>query len=126
QPNVELIDFPDISGKTTEAMTDLLKEQGFKYTVFGEGKKVISTNVKPKEPVYSDQHILVVTDDTKMPSFIGLSKRDAFQLAQLLDLDLTVKGEGYVAKQNIKAGESIKDKKEVTIDLTTKLSEKKE
>lgn len=123
--NVEAVTFPKIIGKSIESATSILKDKGFKYTVVGKGKEVVSINVKENEDTFSDQHVIIVTDKPEMPDITGWSKRDIFYLGDLLDLDISVKGNGYVTKQSIKPGEKLTNKKKLQIELTSSIEKKK-
>lgn len=122
---VEAISFPEIIGKNVEDVRSLLKKKNFNFTIIGDGKKVVSANVKEGEKTFTDHHVIVVTDRLTMPNLTGWSKRDVLHLAQLIGIDVTTKGSGYVSKQNVKAGEKISNNNKLKVELTP-IEKKKE
>ena len=50
----------------------------------------------------ANEHLILLTDGKKeMPDVRGWSKADILKLTNLLDIDVTFKGDGYCTKQNI-------------------------
>lgn len=121
---VESVPFPEIVDKKRDEAIAKLEEQGFKYTIVGEGEKVVSTNVQAGEETFPDQYIIAVTNKPVMPDLTGWSKRDVFHLADLLNIDVSVKGNGYVAKQSISVDEPLANKKKLHIELKSSVEKK--
>lgn len=116
---VETITMPDVIDKNKVDVDANLHNLGVNYTIIGDGKKIVSANILADEQVFKDTHIILITDRPLMPNLIGWSKRDIFQLGDLLNIDTSVKGSGYVSKQNIKQGESLKDDTKIEVELNT-------
>ena len=60
----------------------------------------------------ANEHLILLTDGKKeMPDVRGWSKADILKLTNLLDIDVTFKGDGYCTKQNIAPYSEISKKK---------------
>src|SRR5699024_921522 len=84
---IEDVTLPDLEGKNVKEAVNLLKEKGFNYTVVGTGNKVTALNIDESDTIFTDQHVILVTEKPTMPDLTGWSKRDVFQLGELLNLD---------------------------------------
>lgn len=88
--------------------------------VLGNGKNIIAQYPLKNSAVTINDKIFFITDDViKMPNVIGYSKNDITTLANLLDLDIILNGNGYVESQSIKPGEIIDKSKTLEINLNT-------
>ena len=77
-------------------------KRGLTAVVVGDGDKVVKQSAKPGEKVMANEHLILMTDGTKeMPDVRGWSKADILKLTNLLDIDVTFKGDGYCTKQSI-------------------------
>lgn len=112
---LERTKFPNILELDVKEAKSQLEKMGIQATFIGTGKKVIETNIAPEEIVFPNERILVLTDEPTMPNINDWSKRDVYQLATLLNLDLTESGSGYAVEQSIKEGEKISKQKELKV-----------
>jgi len=113
----EVIKIPELIGQNVKTITEELKAKGLRVTVVGDGTLVESSNVNVDEEVFSNDHILLVTDKPKMPNIKGWSLREVLQFGHLLDLKTEVIGEGYVHIQSIKKGTPIKSGDYLGVEL---------
>lgn len=96
---VTVEDYRNLS--TAKAAADANK-RGLTAVVVGDGDKVVKQSAKPGEKVMANEHLILMTDGTKeMPDVRGWSKADILKLTNLLDIDVTFKGDGYCTKQSI-------------------------
>ncbi|MGO2891838.1 penicillin-binding transpeptidase domain-containing protein [Enterococcus devriesei] len=96
---------------TSKAAADANK-RGLTAVVVGDGDEVTKQSAKPGEKVMANEHLILLTDGKKeMPDVRGWSKADILKLTNLLDIDVSFKGEGYCTKQNIAPFADISKKK---------------
>lgn len=106
---VTVEDYRNLS--TAKAAADANK-RGVTAVVIGDGDKVVKQSAKPGEKVMANEHLILLTDGKKeMPDVRGWSKADILKLANLLDIDVSFKGEGYCTKQNIAPYAGVSKKK---------------
>lgn len=106
---VTVEDYRNLS--TSKAAADANK-RGLTAVVVGDGDKVVQQSAKPGEKVMANEHLILLTDGKKeMPDVRGWSKADILKLTNLLDIDVTFKGDGYCTKQNIAPYSEISKKK---------------
>lgn len=122
---IESYEFPNIEGKSIKDVKKLLEKENVNVEFIGDGKKVISASVKEGTKVFPSQKVIVLTDKPTIPNMKGWSEREVLTFANLADIDIEVKGNGYVKKQSIEKGTKLKDKMKLTIELDQN-NEKKE
>lgn len=116
-PVVNESKMPQVIEQTVDAAEQSLKESGARVTVIGDGKKVEATNLREDQAINALTHIMLVTNQPKMPDLQGWSKRDVIELADLLDLEIELDGLGYVKKQSIKVDAKIKKGQKLSVKL---------
>ena len=106
---VTVEDYRNLS--TSKAAADANK-RGLTAVVIGDGDKVIEQSAKPGEKVMANEHLILLTDGKKeMPDVRGWSKADILKLTNLLDIDVSFKGDGYCTKQSIAPYAEVSKKK---------------
>ncbi|MBO0412033.1 penicillin-binding protein [Enterococcus hulanensis] len=106
---VTVEDYRNLS--TSKAAADANK-RGFTAVVVGDGDKITEQSAKPGEQVMANEHLILLTDGKKeMPDVRGWSKADILKLTNLLDIDVSFKGDGYCTKQNIAPYTEVSKKK---------------
>ncbi|WP_411347525.1 penicillin-binding transpeptidase domain-containing protein [Paenibacillus sp. WLX2291] len=93
---------PTLTGKGLDEAKKKLLAGGIAYTVVGSGTKIVKQYPAAGAPLVSGQSIYLMTEDpTKMaiPDLKGESLRDAMQLLNLMKVQVTTVGTGYVAEQ---------------------------
>lgn len=120
---VTKVDIPKVIGKTKEEAEYLLAD--FKDVVFvGDGDKVTQIN-DDNETVYQTQKIIVVLGEPTVPNLTGWSLRDVYRFADMVNINVKTKGEGFVTKQSVKSGSKIEDGLEIEITLQSHQKKKK-
>lgn len=99
---VEPILMPKVAGLDVEKAKEVLEEKGLDYVIIGDGKKVDETNHTHNKKILDGNQVILLTDKPKMPQLKGWSKRDVYSFSELLELELTSTGEGFVESQSIK------------------------
>ncbi|CAI6020074.1 penicillin-binding transpeptidase domain-containing protein [Cohnella sp. JJ-181] len=91
----------DVSGMTAAQAKSKLSNSSFEALVLGKGDKVISQLPKAGTMLPTSQHVYLLTEKTlgSVPSFKGLSLRDALDMCSLLGASCTASGQGYVSDQ---------------------------
>ena len=92
----------------------------------GNGSNIINQIPAEKESLLAGEKVVLKTDgELTAPDMTGWSLRDVMKVAEVADLKLNSVGNGYVVKQNIKAGSPMKEGEFLIVDLD-RPSEKKE
>ncbi|TQS75656.1 penicillin-binding protein [Ornithinibacillus gellani] len=104
----QLIQIPELEGMEVAEAKAMLSEKGLHVTISGKGKKIIASNVIGKSELLPNSRVFLVTDKPTMPNMKGWSIREVLQFADVTGLKLETIGSGYVTKQGIKEGKSIK------------------
>jgi len=88
-----------------------LEDKNIKVLVLGEGDKIIEQYPNTGSTIYEDELVILKTNklNNKMLDLIGYSKKEVINILNLLEVTYKLEGNGYVYKQNIKAGDNIKD-----------------
>ena len=106
---VTVEDYRNLS--TSKAAADANK-RGLTAVVIGDGDKVIEQSAKPGEKFMANEHLILLTNGKKeMPDVRGWSKADILKLTNLLDIDVSFKGDGYCTKQSIAPYAEVSKKK---------------
>ncbi|MUV36227.1 Penicillin-binding protein 2B [Lentibacillus sp. JNUCC-1] len=113
--SVNPIQMPKVKGATKDKLEQFASKHGLKATFIGKASSIISANVKKDDLILPGQRLIFVTENPIMPDISGWSKRDVLQLADMLDLEIKLEGEGYAVKQSISAGEKIKGDKTLSV-----------
>ncbi|WP_442955930.1 penicillin-binding transpeptidase domain-containing protein [Paenibacillus sp. MMO-58] len=106
------VSVPKLASLTVSQAKTQLKSRGLNVEVVGGGTKVIQQVPASGASVHPAQKVYLITeqrDKLKIPDMTGISLRDALEIASVLDIRVTVKGEGYVVsqKQITKNGERL-------------------
>lgn len=83
----------------------------------GSGDKIIETNFAAGTEVLPGQHVILITDQPKMPNIIGWSLREVHQFSEILELNLETIGHGYITTQSIKKGTKLKSGDYLGVEL---------
>ena len=113
---VNVDDVRDFTGLNVENLKSEFSHREEKNVIIGDGTEVVDQYPKSGK-LYGFEHFFIVTDGTKtMPDLTGVSKRDMYALAEMLNIDLSMNGEGYVSSQSIEAGTVIDE--DTTLEVT--------
>lgn len=123
----------NIFGKTSEKVLDnkeidnyLNKDlntvknetKGIKTLVLGSGNKIINQYPASGSILDHNETLILLTNDKeyKLPNLKGYSKKEALEVCNMLELNCTFKGYGYVSSQSI-SDKSIKKNDKVIFNL---------
>ncbi|ASN05855.1 penicillin-binding transpeptidase domain-containing protein [Virgibacillus necropolis] len=105
-----LVKVPELNGLNTKDAKDQLSKLGFEHImVIGNGNEIVNASAQKGEEMIANNRILLITDKPTMPDMTGWSMREVYKFADLIGLKVEAMGNGYVVKQSIKKGESIKE-----------------
>lgn len=88
-----------------------LEKNNIKVIVIGDGNKIIDQYPK-NNSVIIEQDIVILKTNSKeieVPSFKGLSLKEAKILCEMLNINYKIEGTGYVVEQNIKENTKIEE-----------------
>lgn len=107
--NKKGIELPSYVGQSVDEAVQDLKEKELQPVVVGSGKKVEAQLPLAGDEVIVRERIILKTNGTAtMPDLRGWSLRDVMKVAELLNLEPSIKGSGYVVAQNIRPKTAVK------------------
>ena len=108
--------------KDVENVVSILENNSINYTIIGNGTKIIKQYPSQGTTVNKNNRVLLLTNNNeyKMPDITGWSRSDVVSFANLVNLDTTFKGTGYVKSFNIKEGQILKKEDILEVKLETK------
>ncbi|WP_210135316.1 penicillin-binding protein [Staphylococcus sp. GDX8P80P] len=111
---------PNVSGQSTDKAKESLQSEDLQAVVIGNGDNVKSQSIKPNKKLLPNSKVLLLTDgDITMPNMKGWTKDDVLAFQELTGIDVTTKGSGYVTKQSVTSGTTLKDNSKAEIELST-------
>lgn len=111
------INVPEMDGKKVKTIKKELENQEINVTVVGSGDIITGSNVRKGEKLLANDRVILLTDKLTMPNVEGWSSRDILQLANLLELEINIEGNGFVVSQSIEENKPIKKGDQLTIKL---------
>ena len=107
------------TNKDTETIKNKLDLAQVKYIVLGEGKKIIKQYPFSGTTINSNNQVFILTNAEEyiMPDIKGWSRSDVSAFANLVGIDTTFDGIGYVKSYNIKAGSVLKKEDVLEVKL---------
>lgn len=116
-----MVTVPSVVGHSGHAASDELSGRHLQPVLVGSGKKVKQQSLTPGQQVLANQRIILYTGGhAKMPDLTGWSAADVNELAQLLHLQLSEQGDGYVDAQSIKANTVINNNQTLVVKYKSK------
>ena len=111
--------------KKTDIIKQKLDENNLKYTVIGNGDKIINQYPIIGQNVTSSDKLILVTNGNEynMPNISGWSKNDIIEFCKLLDIKYTINGYGYATTQNIAPNTKIEENMTLEVNLSSGLGE---
>lgn len=110
---------PNVTGQSTNKAKESLKSEDLQATVIGNGDNVKSQSIKANKKLLPNSKVLLLTDgDITMPNMKGWTKDDVLAFQELTGINVTTKGSGYVTKQSVNNGTTLKDNSKVEIELS--------
>ncbi|HWO95088.1 MAG TPA: penicillin-binding protein [Bacillus sp. (in: firmicutes)] len=112
------IEMESYEGNSVESAAAELKEKGFVPVILGKGDKVESQSPAVEERVMKGERVFLKTNGkTVIPNLTNWSYRDVLRLSEFLSLEPSALGTGYVVKQNISPGSTIKKGDYLIVEL---------
>ena len=103
-----MVKVPSLVGQSSQDAGNTLGSHHLQAVTVGSGKKVKQQSIPAGQQVLANQRIILYTGGrVQMPDLTGWSSADVNELAQLLHLQLSEQGNGYVDSQSIKANTTI-------------------
>ena len=121
---VKEYEVPSFVNKELESVKTTLTSENIKYTVIGNGDKVVKQYPEKKDTITNQDTIYLITNDQNLtvPNVVGLSSKVANSLLTTLGIKVNLDGVGYVTSQNIAEGTAITEGLEITLTLSPKFS----
>lgn len=111
------IKFGDFTGTDMNATAQSLTNQGIVPITIGSGT-IEKQMPYPGEKLFAGSRVILSGGGTKkMPDLSGWSLADTMKLADMEDIKLVTKGDGFVASQSPAAGQPLKSGSVLTIQL---------
>ncbi|MCR2820816.1 penicillin-binding protein [Lederbergia panacisoli] len=119
-PDTKIASLPDFSKMKVNETVDYLKENALVPIILGNGEKIIGQSPKAGVSLIEGEKIVLKTNgNLTLPNMSGWSKRDVLNVAQLADLNVNIVGDGFAAKQNIKADTPIREGDHLVVNFET-------
>lgn len=111
---------PNFTNKKIDVSKLLLETSGMRYTIIGNGDKVVRQSPVNGDVITNQDTIYLITNDANLvvPNVVGLSGKVAKDLLQKMGLIVHLDGVGYVTSQSIGEGVAISDGMEITLQLS--------
>ncbi|MFJ5761731.1 penicillin-binding protein [Neobacillus sp. NPDC093182] len=110
----------DLDGQGVSETVKQLEKTGIEVVVLGKGSKVTGQLPAPDTNVLQGEKIIIQTSGKlAAPDMTGWSLRDVMKVAKISGMKLNSTGSGYVVKQNIKEGASLRKGDFLIVDLKT-------
>lgn len=115
---------PNLINKKTETVKQILETNNIKYSIIGNGEKIIKQSPNKNNIVTSNDTVYIITNDSNkaVVDVTNLSSKVAKDLLQKLGLKVNLDGVGYVTEQSVAAGTNITENMEITLKLSPKYS----
>lgn len=110
------------TSKNTKDVKTLLEEKKIVPIIIGNGDKIIKQYPEKGSKVLSYDKVFLITNGSnyKLPNLNGWSKKEAITILDILGLEYTLEGYGYVKSQSIAAGTNINGDEKITLILFDK------
>ena len=113
------ININNYSNKDILKVKTELEEKGLIPIILGDGDKIINQYPSNNISLIKGDKVFLLTnsDNIKMPNIINYSKSEVMALTNLLNINYSLNGNGYVISQSIKEGESVKSDMKLEVNL---------
>ena len=115
---------PNFTNKKTEVSKILLESSGMRYTIIGNGDKVVRQSPDMGDVITNQDSVFLITNDANLvvPNVVGYSGKIAKDLLQKMGLIVHLEGVGYVTNQSVGEGVPISNGMEITLQLNPKFT----
>lgn len=95
--------------KDVESIKSDLNDKGINTIIIGDGSKIIKQYPEKNADVIKGDKVFLVTNSSNftMPDISNWSRADVIKLCELMNIEYSFDGYGYVASQSIRAGTKI-------------------
>lgn len=98
----------DYTNMSTESAVEEIESKGLTPIVIGDGENIVSQLPRKESSVIKGRRVFLLTDGSRtMLNIEGWSTNDVMALAELLEINIEIKGSGFVVSQSIKEGETV-------------------
>lgn len=113
---------PNFLNNNVDNVKNTLSLAGVKYEVIGDGTKVI--NQYPLSGTIVNGRVFIITNSNNIgiPNMVGYSRKDAINLAKILNIEYNLEGNGYVNNYSVELDSNGKVTK-INITLSDKYVE---
>ncbi|USK35596.1 penicillin-binding protein [Bacillus sp. F19] len=109
---------PSFVGEDSASAEKLLKSNNVQPLILGSGNEIVAQYPEAGTNMIVNERVFLQTDGkVAMPDLTGWSSRDVMKLANFLDLELKIKGKGYVVSQNISKNETVNEDDQLIVKL---------
>lgn len=109
----------DYNGDSVAKAKQAITKNGLTPVVLGDGTKVKEMFPRGGTKVVSNEKVFLVTSDSaKMPDMSGWALRDVLRFGDVMDVEIDSVGNGFVRKQSVAAGATIKKGGYLVVELT--------
>lgn len=108
--------------KNVETIKNELEQNGVRFSIIGDGEKIIKQSIKANTVVAPGERIILLTNskEYKMPNITGWSRKQVVDLASMLMIDYKIEGYGYVIEQSIQSGDVVTKDMTLSVKLENK------
>ncbi|MDR0137259.1 penicillin-binding protein [Metabacillus idriensis] len=111
---------PSLVGENSASAEKQLRSNNVQPLILGTGNEIVAQYPEAGKKMIVNERVLLRTDGKiKMPDLNGWSSRDVMKLANFLDLNLKINGNGYVVSQNISKNETVQENDQLIVKLQT-------
>ena len=110
---------PSVVNHTLEFAKQKLSDYKLNTIVLGNGDSVIKQYPVCDETVKQKQRVFLLTSTSKikMPNMTGWSRKDIYAFWELVNIEITIDGNGYVVDQSIPSGYILEDTDHLVLTL---------
>ncbi len=111
---------PNLVNHSFDYINKKLEGNANQVIYIGDGTSVIEQYPSPNAESVSTQKVFLLTDSINhiMPDMSGWSRKDVTVYCEMIGIDVTFGGSGYVASQDIAVGKLIEESSVLHIELT--------
>ena len=122
-----IITMPSFSSKNIIDVRNYLNTYGITPIVIGKGNKVVDQYPSKGADVLKQDHVVLITNsEFTIPNFTGWSYSDVKSVMELLNVNVTSEGYGYVVEQSIAPNTVVHENDTLHIKLQDKYNVKNE
>jgi len=120
--SIQEYELDSYTSKNVEKVKETLINKKIEPIIIGNGNKIINQYPNKGSKILSYDKVFLITNDTNytLPNLTGWSRKEVTVLLDLLDIEYTLEGNGYVISQSIPAQTKLTGEEVLTIILSDK------